>query len=123
MGRGDPLPVAVPVRDFGNVGGDCPSAWPGAGPMNATRPAVDNCNQEECQAFHDGSSVQYASVNEFALKPMSCLFIGAVSFQRFGPRRARSSSALSHHTRSADAKQLDDSIGETFVSVDFASAR
>ena len=41
MGRGDPLPVAVSVRDFGNEGrADSPSARPGAGAMRATRPAM-----------------------------------------------------------------------------------
>jgi hypothetical protein len=41
MGRGDPLPVAVPVRDFGNEDGcGLPSACPGAGAIRATRPAI-----------------------------------------------------------------------------------
>jgi hypothetical protein len=33
------------------------------------------------------------------------------------------SAAITHYTGSADAKQSDDSIGETFVSIDAASLR
>jgi hypothetical protein len=56
------------------------------------------CNQEKREAFHIGSSSQYASVNEI-------IFFKA------------------DQTRIADAKQLDDSIGKTFVSVYAASVR
>ena len=41
MGRGDPSPVAVPVRDFGNEGwGGFPLACPGSGATRVTRPAI-----------------------------------------------------------------------------------
>src|ERR1700722_10459754 len=62
MGRGDPSPVAVPVRDFGHEGrGRFPTrvAWYRS---NEGDKAAHCCNgnQEECEVFHKGSSIQYA---------------------------------------------------------------
>ena len=65
MGRGNPPPVAVPMRDFGNVGcGGLPIrvTWGGRNEGDKAGNCC-NCNQEECEASHNGSSIQYASVN------------------------------------------------------------
>src|SRR5271156_6111711 len=61
MGRGDPSPVAVPVRDFGNEGGGgFPTrvSWC-RGNEDDQAGHCCNCNQEEGEAFHKGSSTQY----------------------------------------------------------------
>src|SRR5580658_1885752 len=65
MGRGNPSPVAVPVRNLRNVG--CGRltirlAW---GRRHECRNAGDccGCNQEECKAFHTRPSIEHASVN------------------------------------------------------------
>src|ERR1700683_5690822 len=63
MGRGDPPPVAIPMRDFGDEGGGLHIR------SAVVRSDEDdeaghccNCGQEENEASHDGSSIQYASV-------------------------------------------------------------
>src|ERR1700733_2821227 len=62
MGRGDPFPVAVPVRDFGNEGrGGFPTRLSWSRGNEGDKPGhCCNCNQEECEVFHKGSSIQYA---------------------------------------------------------------
>src|ERR1700690_3400844 len=109
-------------------GADCPSAWPGTGTMSARRPAVvANAIKKNVKRLMMVPPFQHASVNEISI----CLKADVEASSkpvwspssRFGRSRAQSSPAIRHHTRSADAKQLDDSIGETFVSVDFANAR
>src|SRR5580658_542568 len=57
MGRGDPLPVAVPVRNFGNKRGGFPIrvSWR-RGNEGDKAGYCCNCNQEECEVFHKGSS-------------------------------------------------------------------
>src|ERR1700720_2132671 len=67
MGRGDPLPVAVPVRDVRNVGGGLPIRVAGYGANQRDKACrCCKCDQEECEASHNGSSIQYASLNEIS---------------------------------------------------------
>ena len=40
MGRGNPLPVAIPVRDVGNVGGGLPVRVSGGGANERDKAAV-----------------------------------------------------------------------------------
>src|ERR1700689_2474143 len=61
MGRGDPFPVAVPVRDLGNEGwGGFPTrvSWYRENDGDKAGHCC-NCNQEECEVFHKASSSQY----------------------------------------------------------------
>src|ERR1700683_1343919 len=68
MGRGDPLPVAIPVRDIGNVGGGLPVCVAGGGADECDKgDRCCSCNQEVCEASHNGSSIQYALVNEISI--------------------------------------------------------
>ena len=60
MGRGNPLPVAVPVRDVGNVGGGLPVRVAGGGANERDKAGRCNCNQEECEAFMMAPPFQYA---------------------------------------------------------------
>jgi hypothetical protein len=62
MGRGNPLPVAVPMRDFGNEdrgGFSICVSWC-RGKEGDKAGYCCNCAQEECEVFHKGSSIQYA---------------------------------------------------------------
>src|ERR1700728_2305316 len=62
MGRGDPLPVAVSVRNFGNEArGEVPirASWC-SGNEGDKAGHCRNCNQEECEVFHKGSSIRPA---------------------------------------------------------------
>src|ERR1700733_11674820 len=60
MRRGDPSPVAVPVRHFGNEGrGGFPTrvSWC-KGNEGDKAGHCCNCDQEECEVFHKGSSIR-----------------------------------------------------------------
>jgi len=59
MGRGDPLPVAVPVRDFGNEGRSglpIRASWRWDNKCDKAGHRR-NCSQVECEVFHKGSSI------------------------------------------------------------------
>src|SRR5208282_1259826 len=77
-------------------GADCSSAWPEAGPMSATRPAVV-------------AIATRTNVKRLIMVPPF------TSGNKIG--------CAGDHTRITDAKQLDDSIGETFGSVEDAAPR
>src|ERR1700722_3814181 len=62
MGRGNPLPVAVSVRNFGNevrCSFAIRASWRG-GDEGDKAGHGDNCNPEECDVFHNGSSIRPA---------------------------------------------------------------
>src|ERR1700738_348736 len=72
MGRGDPSPVAVPVRDFGNEGrGGFPTrvSWC-RGNEGDKAGHCCHCNQEECEVFHKGSSIQCALCQDELKSPV-----------------------------------------------------
>jgi hypothetical protein len=62
MGRGNPLSVAVSVRNFGNeVRGSFPVCVPWCRRNEGDKSGHRcNCNQEECEGFHKGSSIRPA---------------------------------------------------------------
>src|SRR5580704_8977029 len=59
MGRRDPLPVAVSLRNFGDVGrgGFSIRASPCSCNEGDKAGHCRKCNQEECEVFHGGSSI------------------------------------------------------------------
>src|ERR1700733_6188786 len=61
MGRGDPPPVAVPLRNFGNEWGGFPirASWCRGNESHKAGHCC-NCDQEECEVFHKGSSIRPA---------------------------------------------------------------
>src|SRR5664279_6418135 len=79
MGRGNPPPIAVPFRDFGNKGGGLPiRVAQSRSSKGDKRRYCCNCNQEECEAFHRGSSSSFCCPHSVesgcrhAIKPEVC---------------------------------------------------
>jgi hypothetical protein len=64
MSRGDPPPVAVPLRDFSNERGrrSIRVSWC-RDHLSDDAGHCRNRNQEQCEVFHKDSSIQYAWVN------------------------------------------------------------
>jgi TolB-like protein/Flp pilus assembly protein TadD len=60
MGRGDPFPVAVPVRDFGNEGRAPTRVSCCRGKEGDKAGHCCHCSQDECEVFHKRSSIQNA---------------------------------------------------------------
>ena len=69
-----------------------------------------------------GAMVRHIAFS-FVLRILSTSKIASISTGVPERKAGHASAAMRHHTRNADAKQLDDSIGDTFVSVDAASVR
>src|SRR5580693_5185249 len=58
MSRGDPPPVAVPLRNLGNVRSASPIRLRGNRDNEGDKAGdCRNCNQEECEVLHKGSSI------------------------------------------------------------------
>src|ERR1700689_198553 len=71
MGRGDPSPVAVPVRDFGNEG-RAPTrvSWCRSNEGDKAGRCC-NGNQKECEVFHKGPpSNVFICLDELKLGPV-----------------------------------------------------
>src|SRR5580692_1586957 len=76
MGRGDPLPVAVSLRNIGYVGrgGFCIRVSACSGNEGDKAAHCCNCHQEECEVFHRGSSIRPAFYsNAIGFSSVVCL--------------------------------------------------